>query len=113
MAQVVADRRDVDFVLHEQLEVAQLSRHDQFAEFTGKTIDMIVSEARNLALKELLPCHREADEEGCTFNDGKVSVPKAFHRAYALFAQGEWIAMCDDPAWGGPGHAPHRIHGCG
>ncbi len=103
MAQVVADRRDVDFVLHEQLDVARLSRHDQFAEFTGKTIDLIVSEARNLALKELLPCQREADEEGCTFDNGQVHVPRAFHRAYDLFRQGEWIAMCDDPTWGGQG----------
>ena len=103
MAQVVADRRDVDFVLHEQLDVARLSRHDQFAEFTGKTIDLIVSEARNLALKELLPCQRGADEEGCTFDNGQVHVPRAFHRAYDLFRQGEWIAMCDDPAWGGQG----------
>jgi alkylation response protein AidB-like acyl-CoA dehydrogenase len=103
MAQVVADRRDIDFVLHEQLDVARLSRHDQFSEFTGKTIDLIVSEARNLAVKELLPCHREADEQGCTFENGKVSVPKAFHRVYDLFRQGEWIAMCDDPAWGGQG----------
>jgi alkylation response protein AidB-like acyl-CoA dehydrogenase len=103
MAQVVADRRDVDFVLHEQLDVAQLSRHDQFAEFTRKTIDLIISEARNLALKELLPCQREGDEQGCSFDNGQVSVPKAFHRAYDLFRQGEWIAMCDDPAWGGQG----------
>jgi alkylation response protein AidB-like acyl-CoA dehydrogenase len=103
MAQVIADRRDVDFVLHEQLEVGQLSRHEKFAEFNPKTIDLIVTEARNLALKELLPYLREADEEGCTFDSGRVRVPKAFHRAYDLFRQGEWIAMCDDPAWGGQG----------
>jgi alkylation response protein AidB-like acyl-CoA dehydrogenase len=103
MAQMVADRRDVDFVLHEQLDVKQLSRYDKFAEFTPKTIDLIISEARNLALKELLPYLREADEEGCTFDSGRVMVPKAFHRAYDLFRQGEWIAMCDDPAWGGQG----------
>ncbi|MDT8377623.1 MAG: acyl-CoA dehydrogenase [Desulfotignum sp.] len=103
MAQVVADRRDVDFVLHEQLDVAQLSRHDPFDAFSRKTIDLIVSEARNLALKELLPCHREADEEGCSFDNGHVTVPKAFHRAYNLFRKGEWIAMCDDPDWGGQG----------
>jgi alkylation response protein AidB-like acyl-CoA dehydrogenase len=103
MAQEVADRRDVDFVLHEQLQVEQLSRHDQFAEFTRKTVDLIVSEARNLALKELLSCQREADEQGCRFDSGQVTVPRAFHRAYDLFRQGEWIAMCDDPAWGGQG----------
>ena len=103
MAQVVADRRDVDFVIHEQLNVEKLSEFERFKDFNKKTIDMVVSEARNLAIKELLPSLKEADEEGCTFDNGKVSVPKAFHRAYELFAQGEWIAMCDDPGWGGQG----------
>jgi alkylation response protein AidB-like acyl-CoA dehydrogenase len=103
MAQVVADRRDVDFVLHEQLNVEQLSQFERFEEFNRKTIDMVVSEARNLAIKELLPYLKEADEEGCTFDNGKVKVPKAFHRAYKLFCEGEWIAMCDDPKWGGQG----------
>ncbi|MCG8619987.1 MAG: acyl-CoA dehydrogenase [Desulfobacterales bacterium] len=103
MAQQIADRRDVDFVLHEQLNVASLSKYEQFEDFNKKTIDMVVSEARNLAVKELLPYLKEADEEGCTFENGKVSVPKAFHRAYELFAEGEWIAMCDDPDWGGQG----------
>jgi alkylation response protein AidB-like acyl-CoA dehydrogenase len=103
MVQVVADRRDVDFVLHEQLNVEQLCEFEKFEEFNKKTIDMVVSEARNLAIKELLSCFKEADEEGCTFDNGKVTVPKAFHRAYALFCEGEWIAMCDDPKWGGQG----------
>ncbi len=103
MAQQVADRRDVDFVLHEQLNVQELSRHEQFEDFNRKTIDMVVSEARNLAIKELLPNLKEADETGCTFDNGTVRVPKVFHRAYKLFADGEWIAMCDDPEWGGQG----------
>ena len=51
MAQVIADRRDVDFVLHEQLDIGALSRHDKFAEFNKKTVDLIVKEARNLAIK--------------------------------------------------------------
>ena len=103
MAQVVADRRDVDFVLHEQLHVEKLSEFELFEDFDRKTIDMVVSEARNLSIKELFPYLREADEEGCTFDNGRVTVPKVFHRPYELFCKGEWIAMCDDPAWGGQG----------
>jgi len=103
MAQQVADRRDVDFVLHEQLNVEGLSQHECFEDFNKKTIDMVVSEARNLAIKELLPHLKEADEQGCTFENGKVTVPEVFHRTYELFAAGEWIAMCDDPQWGGQG----------
>ncbi len=103
MAQVVADRRDIDFVLFEQLNIQDLSEHDQFAEFTKKTIELVVSEARNLAIKELLSCMKEADEQGCTFSKGEVNVPKVFHKAYELFKEGEWIAMSDDPDWGGQG----------
>ena len=103
MAQQVADRRDIDFVLHEQFNIQALSQNELFADFNKKTIDMVVSEARNLALKELLPTLKEGDEQGCIFDNGKVTVPEVFHRAYKLFVRGEWIAMCDDPKWGGQG----------
>jgi len=103
MAQVIADRRDVDFVLHEQLEVEKLSKQEKFAEFTRKTVDLIVSEARHLAVKEMLPTLRLGDEEGCTFEKGQVRVPESFHKVHRLFVEGEWVAMCDDPEWGGQG----------
>jgi hypothetical protein len=48
MAQYIADRRDVDFVLHEQLGVEKFSQHERFAEFNKKTVDLIIGEARNL-----------------------------------------------------------------
>ncbi len=108
MAQVIADRRDVDFVLHEQLRVEELSKHEFFAEFNKKTINMIVSEARRLAIKEILPTQKQGDREGCQFNDGKVAVPECFHRPYKIMCEGEWIAVCDKPEYGGQG-MPHSI----
>ncbi|MGD8975878.1 MAG: acyl-CoA dehydrogenase, partial [Desulfobacterales bacterium] len=103
MAQQIADRKDVDFVLHEQLHVAELSKHDLFAEFNQKTIDLIVSEARNLAVKELLPTQTEGDRLGARFENGAVIVPETFHKAWELFKEGEWLAMSEDPDWGGQG----------
>lgn len=102
MAQQIADRRDIDFVLHEQMKVADLAKNDKFAEFTKKTVDMIVSEARNLAVKEMLPTLKESDE-GCVFDNGVVKVPESFHRVFKLYREGEWPAMIDDPKWGGQG----------
>jgi len=102
MAQLIADRRDVDFVLHEQMEAGSLSRHERFAEFERKTVDLIVSEARNLAIKEFLPAQKPGDE-GCLFEAGKVRVPESFHRIHKLYKEGEWLAMTDDPEWGGQG----------
>ncbi|UCD88988.1 MAG: acyl-CoA dehydrogenase [Desulfobacterales bacterium] len=103
MAQYISDRRDVDFVLHEQMKVGDLSHHERFAEFNKKTVDLIVSEARNLAIKEILPTQKLGDLEGCVFQDGNVSVPESFHRVYEIFKAGEWVAMTEDPEWGGQG----------
>jgi len=103
MAQQIADRRDVDFVLHEQLRVEELSKHDIYAEFNRKTVDLIVSEARNLAIKEILPTQEEGDRKGTKFENGQVTVPESFHKAWELFKEGEWLAMIEDPEWGGQG----------
>ena len=84
MAQLIADRRDVDFVLHEQMEAGELAKNEKFAEFDKKTIDLIVSEARNLSIKEILPT-QEPGDEGCRFEDGKVMVPESFHKINKLF----------------------------
>ncbi|MDX2441951.1 MAG: acyl-CoA dehydrogenase [Desulfobacterales bacterium] len=103
MAQQIADRRDVDFVLHEMLQVEQLSKHEKFADFNKKTVDLVISEARNLAIKEILPTMEIGDREGAKFDKGRVTVPESFHRAYELFKEGEWLAMPEDPEWGGQG----------
>ncbi len=104
MAQLIADRRDVDFVLHEQMKVGDLARHEKFAEFNKKTVDMVVSEARNLAVKAILPTQQESDRVGCTLEkDGTVRVPESFHHVNELYKDGEWLAMIDDPEWGGQG----------
>ena len=103
MAQLFADRRDVDFVLHEQLKLGELSKHERFAEFNKKTIDLVISEARNLATKELSPIQIDGDREGARFENGKVTVPESFHKAWELFKEGEWLALSDSPDWGGQG----------
>ncbi len=103
MAQQIADRRDVDFVLHEQLEVEKLSAHDKFAEFNKKTIDLIVGEARNLAIKEIMPTQVVGDTQGVKLENGTITTPDEFKRAYELYVEGEWLAMTEDPEWGGQG----------
>jgi len=103
MAQQISDRRDIDFVLHEQLNVDQFSKSERYAEFNKKTVDLIVSEARNLAVKEILPTLKEGDETGCKFENGKVLVPEIFRKPYKLLCEGEWTAMPEDPNYGGQG----------
>lgn len=103
MAQVIADRRDVDFVLYEQFEIEKLNKQPVFEDFNRKTTELIISEARNLAIKEMLPSLKLGDEEGCAFDKGRVRVPDSYGRLYRIFREGGWIAMCDSPEFGGQG----------
>ncbi|MCJ8502826.1 acyl-CoA dehydrogenase [Desulfatitalea alkaliphila] len=108
MAQQIADRKDVDFVLFDQLNVDSLSKFDQFGEFNRKTIEMIVSEARTLAIKEMLPTMKDGDETGCKFENGTVTAPESFKRVWNLFKEGEWVSTHVSPEWGGQG-MPHCV----
>ncbi|HEX7678045.1 MAG TPA: acyl-CoA dehydrogenase, partial [Thermoanaerobaculia bacterium] len=103
MAQTLADRRDIDFILHEQLKVEQFAKHELFPEFNRKAVDLIISEARNLAVKEILPTQADGDRIGLQFDNGKVTVPESFHKAWKALRDGEWLAMTEDPEWGGQG----------
>ena len=103
MTQLIADRRDIDFVLYEQLRVEDLLKTKKYESLNRRLFDMVISEARNFGIKELLPTYKQGDREGVTFDRGQVNVPACFHRAYALFVEGEWLAMAEDPAYGGQG----------
>ncbi|RJP79451.1 MAG: acyl-CoA dehydrogenase [Desulfobacteraceae bacterium] len=108
MAQSIADRRDIDFVLYEQLEAEDLIKLERYRELNKKMFDMVVTEARNFAIKEILPLNEEGDKIGLTFENNQVKVPECFHKPFKLFREGEWIAMNEDPEVGGQGF-PHLI----
>ena len=103
MAQILADRRDIDFVLYEQFDAESLPKYETFSAFNRKAFDLVITEARNIAVKELLPTNAEGDEEGVRFENGKVSVPECYHRPYRLLLDGEWTSLTEDPDLGGQG----------
>ena len=103
MAQIISDRRDMDFVLYEQLQIEELFKSKKFNDLNRKMLDMVISEARNLGIKEILPTYAEGDRQGVRLENGAVKVPDCFHRPYKLYVEGEWIAMAEDQEVGGQG----------
>ena len=103
MAQTLTDRRDVQFVLYEQLEIESITKNKMFTGLNRSTFDMVLTEARSLATKEMIPSSIDADREGCKFENGNVKVPESFHRVFKLLREGEWFAVSDDPEVGGMG----------
>jgi hypothetical protein len=103
LAQLISDRRDIDFVLFEQFNIERLFQMAKYKDLNRKMIDMVISEARNLGVKEILPTYMEGDRAGVQFENGNVKMAECFRRPYKLFAEGEWIAMSEDPEFGGQG----------
>lgn len=106
MAQELADRRDLDFVMWEQLEAEQYLAYPVFDGFDKKTCNMIINEARKLAIKEMLPTMMEGDKVGVHFENGVVRVPECFKRPHGLLLEGEWGCLSVAQEMGGQG-APH------
>ena len=108
MAEVIADQRDIDFVLYKQLNVERFLKADKYSDFNKKMFQMVIKEARNLAIKEILPTYAECDKEGVKFDNGQVKVPQCLKRVHKLLREGEWGALTADPEYGGQG-LPHTI----
>ena len=71
--------------VHEQFNVAELSKNEKFEEFNKKTMDMVVKEARNLAVKEMLPTNKDGDEQGCRLENDEVIISDPHYACYPNF----------------------------
>ncbi|NNM52051.1 MAG: acyl-CoA dehydrogenase [Pseudomonadales bacterium] len=107
MTQYKAPLRDMQFVLHDMLNIEQhYSKIPAYADTNRELVDSILETGAQFAEQELSPINRSGDEEGCHFNDGVVTTPKGFKQAYTKFVELGFGAMCADPEYGGQGLPP-------
>jgi alkylation response protein AidB-like acyl-CoA dehydrogenase len=97
------DPRDCQFVLFEYLGVDKLLTYEAFKDFSEDDFRMIIDEALKVAREELGPAMQDGDQEGCTYEDGVVKVPKSFHRCWKVLAENGWLATSQNPEFGGQG----------
>ena len=97
------NKRDVDFVLNEQLQVEQLCELDKYKDFDRDDFDMIITEAIKFATEVLGPMNQDADRVAAQFENGDVKAPAEFHKAYKLACDNGWLSMSNSQEWGGQG----------
>ncbi len=103
MAQLIADRKEIDFILYDLLDAETLTTCKKFKDFSKKMFDMVISEARKLSIKEILPTLAESDKNGVRYENGQVKPPRSFYRAKQLIRESEFVSTMEDPEWGGQG----------
>ncbi len=107
MTQYKAPLRDMQFVLHEMLDVEkQYAAIPAYAETNRELVDSIIEAGAQFAENELSPINRSGDEEGCHFDNGVVTTPKGFKEAYAKFVELGFGALSAEPEYGGQGLPP-------
>ncbi len=98
--------RDMQFVLHEVLQVAgEFKALPAHAEVDEGTVNAILEEGGKFASEVIAPLNRVGDEEGCTLDRAthEVTTPTGFKAAFAKYVEGGWPALSADPAYGGQG----------
>jgi alkylation response protein AidB-like acyl-CoA dehydrogenase len=106
MGQYVAPIRDMQFVLHEFLNVSEEFKNlPAYQEIDADIINQVLEEGAKFTQEVLFPLNHSGDREGCHFDAATkaVTTPKGFKEAYKQYVEGGWAALACDPEYGGQG----------
>ncbi|WP_130802470.1 acyl-CoA dehydrogenase C-terminal domain-containing protein [Acinetobacter ihumii] len=100
-----APQRDMQFVLHEMLEVEK--SYQQFPKYADQLnrdlINQYLEAAADFCENEIAPINQNCDQEGCHFDKGVVTTPKGFKEAYNKYVELGFTSLTADPEYGGQG----------
>ncbi|HMX10055.1 MAG TPA: acyl-CoA dehydrogenase N-terminal domain-containing protein, partial [Burkholderiaceae bacterium] len=114
MPQYTPPLRDMQFVLHEVMNVTEAFKEmPAFAEVDADTVNAVLEEGGKFAAQVVFPLNSSGDREGCTLDkvSHEVTAPQGFKAAYAQYVEGGWPALSCDPEYGGQG-LPHTVNQC-
>ena len=106
MAQYTPPLRDMQFVMHELLNVVdELKTLPAHADIDAETMNAVLEEGGKFASQVVAPLNQNGDVEGCALDQDthEVKTPKGFKEGYQLYVEGGWPSLSCDPAFGGQG----------
>ena len=105
---LILSRRDLDFLLHEWLDVESLTKRPRFTEHSRETFDAVLDLAEKIATEHFAPHNRKADENEPRFVDGKVEMIPEVSKALKVFVDAGLMAGSFDEEYGGM-QLPHTV----
>mgnify|MGYP001178624385 CR=1 FL=1 len=93
--------KDYKFLIKDFLNSGLTDSVFKNSDLNTQDLDMILEEAAKLCEETLLPINQSGDNEGCLFNNGKVSTPKGFKEAYKNFVENGWQGITVNKKYGG------------
>ncbi len=91
------------FLLDHVVGFDRVAATDRFADATPDTVDAILTEVGKLCEDVLAPLNRGGDLHGAQLENGVVRTSPGFADAFRTLAEGGWLGLSADPAYGGMG----------
>lgn len=99
-----APLRDMRFLMNEVFDFpAHYAGLSNGGDADPDTVNAIMEECAKFCEEELAPLNLPGDQEGCHFEEGKVTTPKGFKEAYQHYAEGGWQGLSHPTEYGGQG----------
>lgn len=97
--------KEMQFVLNDVFNAEKFwQTQADLSHIDTDTVNMILEQMAKFSQQVLLPLNQSGDSEGATYvGDGKVKTPTGFKQAFQEYADGGWIGLSGDPAYGGQG----------
>ncbi len=97
------DDRDPGFVLFEMLNLERLLGYEAFKDFTLDDFKMTLAEGFKVAREVIGPTLQDGDQQGLTYEEGRVKVPDSFHDCWKVLSENGWFSLSVSPRFGGQG----------
>ena len=101
MQSKLLNRRDLDFILYELLDVESLTKRPRFAEHSRETFDAALDTAAKIAEEKFAPHNRKADLNEPRFENGRVKMIPEVAEALLAFREAGFMAASQDFELGG------------
>ncbi|KXI28597.1 acyl-CoA dehydrogenase family protein [Paraglaciecola hydrolytica] len=93
MPQYHAPLIDMQFLLHDWLNISKHYQALGLEDFDAELVNEILNQGAKFAQEAIAPLNREGDEQSCHLVDGKVTTPHGFASAYHEYIANGWNAM--------------------
>jgi butyryl-CoA dehydrogenase len=98
---LIVNRRDLDFLLFELLELESLKAYPRFASMDRDVVSEVLDTAQSIAEAKFLPIAGTLDAQEPRLDDGKISIMAEVGEALSAFAEAGFLAAAFDEAAGG------------
>lgn len=109
MAQHYMSMRNLRFLLHEVLNVEQLTTYEKFQDHTKDGFDMMLDSAKQISDRLLFPIYTEMDEKKPKMGDGVVHVHPGIKDVMKEVGESGWIVAQEEYEHGGQ-QMPHTVY---